>query len=150
MDQIKVGTACVRIVFRLLPRAMFRLLSSVRWWLNHRSRDDSPLSDCPEEDEPIDLFNPYPEPVQLEISDVIDLHTIAPRDVAVVVEEYLSEARRAGFRQVRIIHGKGKGVQRAVVCRILAETPFVEGWTDAPLEAGGWGATVVRMRWKDE
>lgn len=97
------------------------------------------------EDE-IDPFNPFPEPVRLEIRDIIDLHTIAPRDVRRVVEEYLLEAHRAGFRTVRIIHGKGKGVQREMVRSILARTSFVETWMDAPPEAGGWGATIAHLR----
>src|SRR5829696_215114 len=92
-----------------------------------------------EDDEETDPFNPFPEPVRIEITDVFDLHTIAPRDVKRTVEEYLREARRAGFRSVRIIHGKGVGVQREMVRSILARTPFVEEFTDAPPEAGGWG-----------
>ncbi|HEV7859033.1 MAG TPA: Smr/MutS family protein [Pyrinomonadaceae bacterium] len=94
----------------------------------------------------IDPFNPFPEPVALEIGDIFDLHTIAPREVEGVVEEYLLEARRAGFRSVRIIHGKGKGVQREIVRSILARTSFVESWTDAPPLAGGWGATVAQLQ----
>jgi dsDNA-specific endonuclease/ATPase MutS2 len=97
-------------------------------------------------EEELDPFDPFPEPVQIEITDVFDLHTIAPRDVKRVVEEYLQEARRAGFRTVRIIHGKGVGVQREIVRKILERTPFVENWTDAPPEAGGWGATIARMK----
>jgi dsDNA-specific endonuclease/ATPase MutS2 len=91
----------------------------------------------------VDRFNPFPDPVELEIGDVFDLHSIPPREVRAVVEEYLREARRKGFRQVRIIHGKGVGVQREVVRSVLARTPFVERFADAPPEAGGWGATVV-------
>ncbi|HVF56247.1 MAG TPA: Smr/MutS family protein [Pyrinomonadaceae bacterium] len=98
-----------------------------------------------EEATDVDPFNPFTEPVCLEIRDVFDLHTIAPRDVSRVVEEYLGEARRAGFRSVRIIHGKGVGVQREIVRSILARTPFVEHFSDAPPEAGGWGATVARL-----
>lgn len=92
-----------------------------------------------------DPDNPFPEPVTIPITDVFDLHTIQPRDVKLVVEEYLSEARRLGFRQVRIIHGKGIGVQREMVHAILGRTPFVVDWTDAPAEAGGWGATIVSL-----
>src|SRR5262245_29871744 len=88
---------------------------------------------------------PFPEPVVIEITDVFDLHTIPPRQVKAVVEEYLSEARRKGFRVVRIIHGKGIGVQREMVRTILARTPSVVDWTDAPPEAGGLGATIVRL-----
>ncbi|HEX8636144.1 MAG TPA: Smr/MutS family protein [Pyrinomonadaceae bacterium] len=92
-----------------------------------------------------DDFDFFPEPVRLEITDVFDLHSIAPRDVERVVEEYLLEARRAGFRSVRIIHGKGRGVQRRLVQRILTRTPFIRDWTDAPPQSGGWGATVAHL-----
>jgi len=93
-----------------------------------------------------DEFNPFPEPVEIEITDVFDLHTIPPRDVKAVVEEYLHQAQDKGFRVVRIIHGKGIGVQREMVRAILARTSFVEDWTDAPPEAGGLGATIVRLK----
>jgi dsDNA-specific endonuclease/ATPase MutS2 len=88
---------------------------------------------------------PFPEPVVIEITDVFDLHTIPPRDVKAVVEEYLSEAHRKGFPVVRIIHGKGVGVQREIVRAVLARTSFVHDWTDAPPDAGGLGATIVRF-----
>ena len=93
----------------------------------------------------IDLDNPFPEPVEIEITDVFDLHTIPPRDVKAVVEEYLRLAQEKGFRCVRIIHGKGIGVQREMVRSILARTPFVSDWTDAPPQAGGLGATIVTL-----
>jgi len=92
-----------------------------------------------------DDLNPFPEPVEIEITDVFDLHTIPPREVKGVVEEYLREARRLGFPVVRIIHGKGIGVQRGLVRTILARTSFVIDWTDATPEAGGLGATIVRL-----
>ena len=92
-----------------------------------------------------DPFDPFPEPVTIPITDVFDLHTIHPRDVKRVVEEYLTEAQRSGFRSVRIIHGKGKGVQRKMVRTILGRTRFVTEWTDAPPEAGGLGATIVHL-----
>jgi len=88
---------------------------------------------------------PFPEPVVIEITDVFDLHTIPPRDVKAVVEEYLQEAHARGFPVVRIIHGKGLGVQREIVRTILARTSFVVDWTDAPPDAGGLGATIVRF-----
>ena len=94
----------------------------------------------------IDAEDPFPDPVEIEITDVFDLHTIPPRDVKRVVEEYLMIAREKGFRSVRIIHGKGVGVQRDMVRSILARTTFVFDWTDAPPEAGGLGATIVRFR----
>lgn len=93
----------------------------------------------------VDDFNPFPEPVEIEITDVFDLHTIPPRYVKAVVEEYLREALRLGFPVVRIIHGKGIGVQREMVRAILARTSFVLDWTDAPPQAGGLGATIVRL-----
>lgn len=98
------------------------------------------------EDDGLDPSNPFPELVEIEITDVIDLHTIPPRDVARVVEEYLRQTHEAGFPVVRIIHGKGIGVQRTMVRSILAKTAFVVDWTDAPPEAGGLGATIVRLR----
>src|SRR5882762_8186444 len=92
-----------------------------------------------------DDLNPFPEAVEIEITDIFDLHTIPPRDVKPVVEEYLREARRKGYRVVRIIHGKGIGVQREIVRSILAHTDFVAGWCDAPPDAGGLGATLVNL-----
>ena len=91
-------------------------------------------------------MQPEDEPVQIPITDVFDLHTIPPRDVRAVVEEYLIEAHRLGFRVLRIIHGRGIGVQREMVRSVLARTPFVLEFGDAPAEAGGWGATVVTLR----
>lgn len=79
----------------------------------------------------------------VEVTDVLDLHTFLPKDIPGVVETYLAEARAKGFSTVRLIHGRGKGVQRARVRSVLSRTPFVESFQDAPLEAGGWGATVV-------
>jgi DNA-nicking Smr family endonuclease len=92
-----------------------------------------------------EAFNPFPEPVEIEITDIFDLHTIPPREVKAVVEEYLHQAHCRGFRVVRIIHGKGIGVQRDLVRSILARTPFVEDWSDAPPDTGGVGATLVRL-----
>lgn len=86
------------------------------------------------------------EPVRIPITDVFDLHSVPPRDVKAVVEEYLLEARKAGFRAVRIIHGRGIGVQREIVRSVLARCEFVAEFGDAPGEAGGWGATVVTLR----
>jgi dsDNA-specific endonuclease/ATPase MutS2 len=88
---------------------------------------------------------PFPEPVVIEITDVFDLHTIPARDVKRVVEEYLRVAHARGFEVVRIIHGKGIGVQREIVQSILSRTDFVMNWTTAPPDAGGLGATIVRL-----
>jgi dsDNA-specific endonuclease/ATPase MutS2 len=86
------------------------------------------------------------EPISIPIEDVLDLHSVSYRDVKLVVEEYLSEAHRLGFVALRIIHGRGIGVQRETVRKILERTPFVESFGDAPAEAGGWGATIVTLR----
>ena len=86
------------------------------------------------------------EPVRIPITDVFDLHTVPPRDVKAVVEAYLEEAHALGFRYVRIIHGRGIGVQRETVRKVLGRTPFVESFSDAPAEAGGWGATIVTLK----
>ncbi len=88
------------------------------------------------------------EPVRIPIGDVFDLHSVAARDVKGVVEAYLEEAHRMGFRALRIIHGRGIGVQREMVRGVLARTEFVESFRDAPAEAGGWGATIVNLRGK--
>jgi dsDNA-specific endonuclease/ATPase MutS2 len=87
-----------------------------------------------------------PEPIRIPITDVFDLHTVPPRDVKAVVEEYLQEASRLGLKALRIIHGRGIGVQREMVRSILARTEFVVEFHDASAEAGGWGATIVTLR----
>jgi dsDNA-specific endonuclease/ATPase MutS2 len=126
-----------------------RFLDWLKRWRDAGSRDERGGGqedfDETEDDGEVDPFNPFPEPIRLEIQDVFDLHTIAPREVKRVVVEYLMEARAAGYRSVRVIHGKGKGVQREIVRSVLAQTSFVEDWTDAPPEAGSWGATIVRL-----
>jgi len=86
------------------------------------------------------------EPFQIPIRDVFDLHSVPPRDVEGVVEEYLFEAHKLGLKALRIIHGRGIGVQRETVRRVLARTPFVAQFADAPAEAGGWGATVITLK----
>ncbi len=89
-------------------------------------------------DEPEELF-------RIPITDVFDLHSVPPRDAKGVVEAYLEEAHSRGFRAIRIVHGRGIGVQREMVRKILARTPFVESFSDAPLGAGGWGATIASL-----
>ncbi len=85
------------------------------------------------------------EPVRIPITDVFDLHSVPDRDVKAVVEEYLFQAHAAGLRYLRLVHGRGIGVRREMVRAILDRTPFVESYSDAPGEAGGWGATVVTL-----
>jgi len=89
---------------------------------------------------------PDEEPIRLPITDVFDLHTVRPQEVAAVVEAYLEEANRLGLKALRLIHGRGIGVQREIVRAVLARTPFVLSYRDAPPEAGGWGATLVSLR----
>jgi dsDNA-specific endonuclease/ATPase MutS2 len=86
------------------------------------------------------------DPIRIPITDVFDLHSVPARDAKAVVEEYLVEARRLGFRALRIIHGRGIGVQREMVRAVLGRTEFVEDFKDAPAEAGGWGATIVTLK----
>jgi len=86
------------------------------------------------------------EPVRIPISSVFDLHSVPPRQVKAILEAYLEEANRLGLKALRIIHGRGAGVQRNLVRSVLERTPFVACYADAPLEAGGWGATIVTLR----
>ena len=86
------------------------------------------------------------DPVELPIEDSLDLHSFLPRDVPSVVDEYLRAAHARGFREVRLIHGRGIGVQRGVVQTLLRHHPLVADFGDAPEERGGRGATIVRMR----
>ena len=103
-----------------------------------------------ENDWALDPNNPFPNVVRIPFQDVLDLHSIPPRQVRAVVEDYLEEARRRRVRWVRIIHGKGIGAQREIVRAILLRTPFVVDFRDAPPEAGGWGATVATLSVEDE
>lgn len=90
------------------------------------------------------------EPTELPITDVFDLHSFQPRDVADVTRAYLDAAHEKGLRAVRIIHGRGKGVQRRTVREVLKRDPRVADFGDAPPEAGGWGATWARLQTADE
>ena len=92
--------------------------------------EDSALFAPPEQPNLEDEY--FPEPIELVITDVFDLHSVPPKQVRAVVEEYLLLTRQKGFPSVRIIHGKGIGVQRELVRSILARTDFVFDWTDAP------------------
>lgn len=89
---------------------------------------------------------PSEEPFRVPIADVFDLHTVSPRDVPYAVEAYLEEAYAMGYKALRIIHGRGIGVQREMVRKVLARTGFVSHFSDAPAEAGGWGATIVTLK----
>jgi DNA-nicking Smr family endonuclease len=95
-----------------------------------------------EDQEPFDEL----EPVEVPITDVLDLHSFRPAEVPDVVRDYLDAAYEKGLRHLRIIHGRGIGVQRQTVRTLLGRDPRVEDFGDAPAEAGGWGATWVRLR----
>ncbi len=84
--------------------------------------------------------------VVLEIEDAIDLHGFQPRDIPDVVVDYIEAAAEKGFREVRLIHGRGKGVQRQRVQEVLAKHPLVESFRDAPGSRGGWGATIAWLK----
>jgi DNA-nicking Smr family endonuclease len=89
---------------------------------------------------------PYDEPVAIPIDDSIDLHAFSPKDIPSVVEEYLEQCKRTGIYEVRLIHGRGKGIQRQIVRSILEKHPLVLSFKDAPAESGGWGSTVVFLK----
>lgn len=92
-----------------------------------------------------DTHPPFDEPVLIPVGEVLDLHPFQPKDIPSVVEEFLAECRRSGILEVRLIHGKGAGVQRAIIRSLLDKHPAVSAFKDAPSEAGGWGATVVNL-----
>lgn len=103
------------------------------------------MSDDPEDE--LELEPDFdPEAVELPITDVLDLHSFRPSEVPDVVRDYLDAAYEKGFRELRIVHGKGVGVQRQTVRTLLSRDSRVEGFGDAPLAAGSWGATWIRMR----
>lgn len=89
--------------------------------------------------------DPFPEIVDIEITDSLDLHSFSPKDIRAVVEAYLAEAYKNRFSIVRIIHGKGVGIQREIVRKVLSETDFVKGFKNAPEFSGSWGATIVQL-----
>jgi dsDNA-specific endonuclease/ATPase MutS2 len=86
------------------------------------------------------------EPVRIPIEDALDLHPFRPGETASVVEEYVAEAAARGLTEVRLVHGRGIGVQREIVRKTLARSPHVVSFEDATPERGGWGATVARLK----
>jgi len=90
--------------------------------------------------------DPLDEPIEIPIEDSIDLHRFRPAEIADVVEAYLEAAFEKGLREVRLIHGRGRGVQRHRIHTRLARNPYVERFADAPADRGGWGATLVWLR----
>lgn len=89
--------------------------------------------------------SPFPEPLELPISDVLDLHLFRPKEIPDLLSDYLSECCQAGIFTVRIIHGKGTGQLRERVHHLLRKNPLVQSYRQAPASAGGWGATLVEL-----
>jgi DNA-nicking Smr family endonuclease len=85
------------------------------------------------------------DPVRIPVEDVLDLHTFRPQDLEPLIEDYIEACVHADFTSVRIVHGKGRGVQKRRVQELLRRNPYVAAFHDAPLEAGGWGATIVAL-----
>lgn len=90
--------------------------------------------------------SPFIDPVVIPIEEHLDLHPFQPKEIPSVVAEYLDQCKAAGFGEVRLIHGKGKGVQRNIIRGLLEKHANVESFHDAPLEAGSWGSTVVILK----
>ena len=88
------------------------------------------------------------EPVQVPISDVLDLHTFKPKEIPDLLNDYFAECIRVNIFSVRIVHGKGKGILKKRVQGLLAKNPMVESFVNAPPDAGGWGATLVQLQRK--
>ena len=86
------------------------------------------------------------DPIEIPIDGVLDLHTFSPKEVKDLVPEYIGECLRRGIIELRIIHGKGTGTLKAIVHSVLRKDPRVAGFEDAGLDAGSWGATVVRLK----
>jgi len=92
------------------------------------------------------MSSDFEDPVRVPIEDSLDLHPFAPGDIPSVVESYLEAAREAGFEEVRIIHGRGKGVQKERVRQVLARSEHAAHFEEATPDRGGFGATVVRLK----
>lgn len=86
------------------------------------------------------------KPIEIPIEDHLDLHAFRPSEIRDVAHDYLHEARLRGFSQVRLIHGRGIGVQREIIRSLLSTLDFVESFEDADPTGGGWGATIVHLR----
>ena len=127
-----------------MPPPLMGTLRRIGAILAGKGRDVHGAAYDPDDDTP-----PDDDPVVLPLEDHIDLHPFAPRDIPSVVEEYVWQCHEEGLREVRLIHGRGKGVQRRIVQSALGKNPLVESCHDAPPERGGWGATVAVIREKE-
>lgn len=104
----------------------------------------------PDEEAPEPNEVQIPEVVEIPLETMLDLHPFRPSETRAVVTSYLEEAQARGWTEVRLVHGRGRGVQRRSIQALLARHPDVLEFADAPAERGGWGATVVRLRVKRE
>jgi len=86
------------------------------------------------------------EPTEIPIDGVLDLHTFQPGEVRDLLPHYLSECRKRGILEVRVIHGKGSGILREIVHAILRRLPEVASYRLAGEDGGGWGATLVMLK----
>jgi len=84
--------------------------------------------------------------IHIPIEDWIDLHTFSPKEIPSLLGGYLEECQKKEYKEVRIIHGKGKGVQCNIVHSFLEKSPLVESYRIAPDDRGGWGATIVYLK----
>ena len=129
---------------RWLPLLLFIALVLLSWWSARRRRPPAPVAG---DDEQAPAAATEQDRVgAIAIEEVIDLHGFQPREIPEVVESYLEAAAAKGLREVRLIHGRGKGVQRRRVQQVLAAHPLVERFADAPGHRGGWGATIAWLR----
>ena len=92
----------------------------------------------------------FEDPVEIPITNELDLHTFRPNEIGILIPEYLIEARKKGFTSVRIVHGKGTGTLRTGVHKLLERSPLVESFHLADQTSGGWGATVAHFKKRDE
>ncbi len=90
-----------------------------------------------------------PEPLELPIDGILDLHTFRPGEVKVLLPNYISACRENGILQIRVVHGKGTGALRRMVHSILSRLPEVASFRLAGEDAGSWGATLVELRPRD-
>ena len=86
------------------------------------------------------------QPVNMPIEDILDLHTFKPKDIPELLVDYFEACIDANITSVRIVHGKGRGILKKRVLELLKKNPMVISFRDAPLEAGGWGATLVELK----
>lgn len=117
----------------------FAVLFALAWYAQRTPREAGVVSDDESGEDDVGL---------IEIEDAIDLHGFQPKEIPAVVESYVEAAVEKGLVEVRLIHGRGKGVQRRRVQALLERHPMVEEFGDAPAYQGGWGATVARLRKK--